>query len=350
MDKALIPRIFLIAVLLGILYLCYLIFSPFLIDIIVAAVFATIFYPLYQRLSKLMWNKRGIASLVLCIGILLVVIIPLFYFALYTAERTVEAIPGFTAFFDIEKLNGFLDNALLDKLESETINKEVIRNYIFENVGTISQWLIGRTTILLGQATSFLISIPIILFTMFFFFLDGEAMLKKIMVWTPFPNKYDQQLFKKFRDVSFSTIISTFMTAIAQGIIGALGYSIIGMSAFFPGILIGFASLLPYIGAGIIWVPTAVYLLLTHQIWQGVFLFIWGAAVISTVDNLIRAYIIKGKAQVHPIFVIFSLLGGISLFGFWGLIFGPLVISLAVTLFHIYEDEYGSMLEKEKCP
>jgi predicted PurR-regulated permease PerM len=73
---------------------------------------------------------------------------------------------------------------------------------------------------------------------------------------------------------------------------------------------------------------------------------IWGAAIVGVVDNLIRAYMIKGESSVHPIFIIFSILGGISLFGFWGVIFGPLIISIAVTILHIYELEYETVLEK----
>ncbi len=108
----------------------------------------------------------------------------------------------------------------------------------------------------------------------------------------------------------------------------------------------GFLLLLPYFGATLVWFPIAIYLLATGQVWQGIFLLAWGAGVVATSDNLIRAYIIKGKAQVHPIFVIFSIFGGISLFGFWGVIFGPLIISLAVTVLHIFELEYGDILER----
>ena len=121
---------------------------------------------------------------------------------------------------------------------------------------------------------------------------------------------------------------------------------IVGLPAFFPGLLMGFLALLPYIGTGFIWFPAGIYLLVIGKIWQGIFMLIWGFGVISTVDNAIRAYMIKGKAEVHPIFVIFSLLGGISLFGFWGILFGPLIISLAVTIMHIYELEYAEVLEK----
>jgi predicted PurR-regulated permease PerM len=104
-------------------------------------------------------------------------------------------------------------------------------------------------------------------------------------------------------------------------------------------------SLIPYVGAGIVWLPVGIYLLIIGQIWQGIFLICYGALIISSVDNVIRAYIIKGKANVHPIFVFFSILGGIALFGFWGILFGPLIVAITITIFHIYEMEYAKQLD-----
>jgi predicted PurR-regulated permease PerM len=210
---------------------------------------------------------------------------------------------------------------------------------------TVSEWSISKGGALFGQISTFIVTLPIILLTVFFFFIDGEAMLRKIQLWTPLPNKYDRELFVKFKDVSRSTIFSSLVTAVAQGIIGAIGFTIVGLPAFFIGILMAFTSLLPYVGAGIIWVPMSIYLLVTAPLWKGLFLLAWGFAVVSTVDNLIRAYIIKGKAHVHPIFVFFSILGGIAIFGFWGVVFGPLIVALAVTVLHIYELEYGHVLD-----
>lgn len=143
------------------------------------------------------------------------------------------------------------------------------------------------------------------------------------------------------------TILSTFVTATAQGIVGAIGFAIVGFPAFLAGILVGLLSLLPYLGSMIFYVPVGIYYLLVGQVWQGIFVFLWGAIVIGNIDNVIRAYMIKGKAQVNPIFVIFSILGGISLFGFWGVILGPLIIAIAVTIFHIYELEFCSSLDND---
>jgi predicted PurR-regulated permease PerM len=182
---------------------------------------------------------------------------------------------------------------------------------------------------------------------MFFFFVDGAQMLKRLMVWSPLPDEYDMRIFSKFRAVSYSTMVSTFVTAAAQGVVGAIGFAIIGLPVFFSGILIGITSLLPYIGSVIIYVPTSLYLMLTGHVGQGIFLLAWGAVVIGNIDNVLRTYMIKGKAGVNPIFIFFSIIGGVMMFGFWGVVLGPLIISIAITIMHIYEQEFGKELRVE---
>ena len=184
------------------------------------------------------------------------------------------------------------------------------------------------------------------IFIMFFFFLDGERMAGKLKDWMPLPREHSEKIFEKFREVSYSTVLATFVTAIAQALLAGIGFFIVGIPVFLLSILTAFFSLIPYMGSGIVWFPVGAYLLLTGNIWEGVFILLWGAILISFADNIIRAYVIKGKSGAHPLFIIFSILGGIVLFGFWGVIIGPLVISLALTILHIYESEYKEVLEK----
>lgn len=347
MEKQNISKIFLIVLLVGILYACYLIFRPFLIEIIASAILVSIFYTPYEWLVKKFKGRKNLAALLMCVFISLLVIIPLANFMVYAAQESVEAYAGI-----VKKVNNFrwnstaLESGFVEKMNLVGIDAESLKNVLVDVTKKLSDWLVSGGTNFIKGTTNFIISIFIILFTMFFFFVDGKSMLERIMYWTPFSNKYDKMIFSKFRAVSRSTIISTFVTAIAQGFIGAIGFIIIGEPAFFTGIAMGFLSLLPYFGAGIVWFPYAIYLLIIGNIWQAIFLMIWGAAIVGVVDNLIRAYMIKGESSVHPIFIIFSILGGISLFGFWGVIFGPLIISIAVTILHIYELEYETVLEK----
>jgi predicted PurR-regulated permease PerM len=243
--------------------------------------------------------------------------------------------------------NDFIQNKYLRQLDFIGLDNSTLQNLVIDIAKRSSDWMVGAATFILKETSSFFVSLFFIIFAMFFFFRDGERMMRKLMLWSPLKDTYNLRLFKKFRDVSYSTIVSTFVTAFAQGLVGAIGYMIIGVPAFFPGILIGFTSLLPYIGSMLVYIPTGIYLLLTGQIWQGIFILLWGAIVIGNTDNIIRTYMIQGKAHVNPVFVFFSIIGGVYLLGFWGVVIGPLIVSIAITVFHIYELEYGLVSEEE---
>lgn len=348
MNKPLVSRAFTTILVVVVLIACYLIFKPFLIEILIAMVLVSIFYRPYEWLVKKLKIKasRQIASLIMCLLVVLIIIVPLTNLIVLAAQKSVVAYSDMIKFLNEVEWNGDVGNGILEKAQLIGVSGENLQGLVVEVAKKSSNWLVGGAASLLRGTTSFLISLILIIFTMFFFFIDGKKMLEKLMHWTPLPNKYDIEIFKKFRDVSYSTFVSTFIVAIVQGSLGALAFMIVGLPAFFAGIAMAFLSIIPYVGAFIIWFPAAIYLLFIGQTWQGIFMLLWGVIVVSNIDNLIRAYMIKGKAQVHPIFIIFAILGGIVLFGFWGVVIGPLVISIAVTVMHIYELEYKNVLEK----
>jgi len=346
MDKQSISKFFLLALIVGIGYAVYKVFQPFLVIIIAAMILATIFYTPYEQLVKLLRNKRAIASFMMCLFVAILVILPLANLLVFTAQKSIEAYDTTLKYIYNRDLPEVIRDHTWDKYNFLGISANTFKNALVDVAKSVNNWLVNGARNFLKGTTSFIFSFLMILVTMFFFFTDGKKMLEKLMHWTPLPNKYDKAIFKKFQEVSSSILISTFVTAIAQGLVGAIGFMIVGIPAFFAGIAMGFFSLFPYIGTALVWAPVGIYLLVVGKIWQGLFLLLWGVAVVSVIDNLLRAYIIKDKAQVHPIFVIFSILGGIVLFGFWGVFFGPLIISLAVTILHIYEIEYKNVLEK----
>ena len=344
MDNKL-SKPFLLLLVVLVLVACYFVFKPFLIELIIAAVLVSILYGLYSKFKKLFFNNRNVAALIMCLLVIVLIIFPLSQVMILAGKKSVTAYNDTVQFFT--QNDDFIQNKYLRQLDFVGLDNSTLQNFVIDIVKRSSDWMVGAATFILKETTNFFISLFFIVFAMFFFFRDGEGMLKKLSLWSPLQNKYNLRLFKKFRDVSYSTMVSTFVTALAQGFVGAIGYMIIGVPSFFPGILIGFTSLLPYIGSILVYVPTGIYLLLTGQIWQGIFILLWGAVIIGNTDNIIRTYMIQGKAHVNPVFVFFSIIGGVYLFGFWGVVIGPLVVSIAITVFHIYELEYGLVSEEE---
>ena len=346
MSKSL-TKPFLLILVLFVLIGCYLVFKPFLTEIFVAIVLVSIFYRPYELLLKVLKGRRNLSALLMCLFLTLVIVVPMVKMFIYAGEKSVIAYSQTVEFFnnhdinDIFKTDTFKNSALSNfDLISFTQNNETFKDTVLNFVKSSSNWLISGATIAVKETTNFVVSMLMIILTMFFFFVDGKKMLQKLMLLSPLPDKYDIEIFQKFRAVSYTTFISTFVTAIAQGVVGAIGFAIVGFPAFLAGVLIAILSLIPYVGSMIFYVPVGIYYLLTGQIWQGIFIFFWGFLIIGTIDNVIRAYMIKGKAEVNPIFVLFAILGGISLFGFWGVVIGPLVIALAASVFHIYQLEF----------
>lgn len=338
-------RIFTVVLLLAVLYFSYLFFKPYLLVIAIAGVLVAIFYPLYKKFLFWTRGKVSLSAIAVCLLVLLIIIVPFSYFAFFLAQRSIEAYSTLSP-----SINGgvleFVDAQLIERLDFIDPQVFDVRQTIIDSVIAVRGAILTGATALVRGTTGFVFGLILTLFTMYYLFIDGPALLRRVMRLTPLSNKYDKLIWNKFRDVSHTVMVSTFVTAVAQGVVGAIGFLIVGFPAVIASILMAIASLIPYVGTTLVWGPIAIYLLLTGQIWQGVFLLAWGMIAIGLTDNLLRPYLIKGKAKVHPLIIFFSILGGISLMGFWGIIFGPLVVSLAVTMLHIYELEFSDILER----
>lgn len=338
-----ISKPFLIFLILASLVGLFFLFKPFLVQIIIAAVLVSVFHPWYEKLAKFLWNKKYLASFIMCLALLLIIIIPVSNLMLLISKRAVSAYDSVSVV--ISQADSF-QAGLLERINLDDSNKEVLRNFVIDTTKNISDWLVSGTADIVKGTTSFIISLLLIILTMLFFFVEGKNMAEKLILWSPLPNKYDLEIIKKFRRVSQTTLISIFVMALSQGILGGLGFLIIGWPFIFTAVIIAFLSLIPYIGSAIFYIPVAIYLIASGQIWQGLFIVVWCWFIINNVNEIIRAHIIKGRAEVNPIFIIFSIIGGISWFGFWGIIIGPLIVALAITIFHIYELEYNGSLEE----
>ena len=339
-------------ILLGLVLIgCYFVFRPFLTEILVAAILVSIFYTPYLKLTNFLKGRQNLAALLMCLFLVMLIIIPTVRLVIYAGQQSVTAYAQAVNFFNSHSINGVIQpSALPDKLFgsfnlAQYYDNQTFKNIFLDILKQSSNWLLSGATMLVKGTTSFIVSLFVIIVTMFFFFVDGRKMLERLMYLSPLPNAYDKEIFQKFRTVSYTTILSTFVTASAQGLVGAIGFAVVGFPAFLAGVIVALLSLLPYLGSMIFYVPVGLYYLLVGKIWQGIFILLWGAIIIGNIDNIIRAYMIKGKAQVNPIFVVFSILGGIVLFGFWGVVLGPLIISIAVTIFHIYELEFCDSLD-----
>jgi predicted PurR-regulated permease PerM len=354
MNKDSLSKGFLLTLVIASLVACYFVFRPFLAEILTAAILATIFYRPFEWLAGKLGGHRQIAAIIMCVLIVLVVIAPLINLVVLAARESLTTYTQATDFFNKTDWSSVVKSSPLAKIKGLDLSSNSVQSFVVDLIQKSSNWLMGGAASFIKSTTNFVLSLIFIILTMFFFFVDGKKMLERLMSLTPLANKYDRIIFKKFRDVSISFIFSTFLVAIIQGVACWLGFFIISLPfffnvplpAFFAGIAAAFLSMIPFFGAWLIWLPGAIYLLAIGDVGAAVFLTCWGLLIIHPIDNVVRPLVIHKKAEVHPIFLLFSILGGIILFGFWGLIIGPLIVAVTVTIFHIYELEYKNVLEK----
>jgi len=341
---------FLIALVIITLVACYFVFQPFLTVIVVAAILSTIFYRPYNKLSIFLKGRRNLAALLMCLFLVVIIILPTIKIMVYTANKSVQAYADTTTYFNNHSFSDVFKTPIFTKLHLEGIdldqyNNDVVKNVLLDFLQKSSNWMISGATSVLMETTNFIVSLAMIILTMFFFFVDGKEMLHNLMYLSPLEDKYNKEIFKKFKEISYTTMVSTFVVAIAQGTVGAIGFAFIGFPAFLAGVVVALLSLLPYVGSMIFYVPVGLYYLLMGQSWQGFFIIAWGFLIIGTIDNIIRAWMLKDKAQINPIFIVFAVLGGIILFGFWGVVLGPLVVAITATILHIYSLEFSTELD-----
>lgn len=352
-------RFFLLICLAISVYLLYNVFRPFLIDITLSIILAIVTFPIFKLFLKWFRNRRAIASLMSCLVILLLFIIPLFFTILVFIEKAVDTYQIVntqlqTGEYDeylrsdylLETLSGimedipYIDEAGLESLEFD------LKEQISAAISSIGSFLISLSTRLASNLGILILDFILIIFTLFFIYKDGEKLLRYFLHLSPLSSTDENKLVDKFTSASKSIMMGVVLTPLIHGIVLGGGFAIAGISPFFWGIIITISSVIPLVGNGIVWVPYSIFLMITGEIGYGLFLLIYCLAFSILIDNVVRPYLVRGKSDYSPILIFFSILGGIAFFGVSGLILGPIILIITVTFLDIYEMEYREHLNK----
>lgn len=353
---------FFIAAVMAVLGLFFWVISPFTTILILASFVAAVFAPLNQWFYKVFRKRAGLSALLSTIIVLVLVVTPLALFTIFLTQQALDAydlLDSKLMSLNVEKL--ILSGRLSDLPWIGDTWKTWIEKYGFERVlgntkldflsliqdlgQKTSTFLVGQSAVILRSVGDTAISVLIFLMTLFFFFRDGKRIVKYLESVSPLPTKYENEIVNKLKETTQAIVVGNFGTAIFQGFVGGIGLAIAGVhNVIFWGTLMAFASLIPYFGAGLIWFPVAVFFLLQGSWGWGIFMLIWGTLV-STSDNFVRPYLIGSRINMHPLATFLVVLGGIFIFGLKGIVFGPLILSLTVTILHLYQMEYRNVLK-----
>ncbi|MDP3916713.1 MAG: AI-2E family transporter [Nanoarchaeota archaeon] len=320
-------KFFFLASFLGITILSIYLIKSYIITIIGAILLSYIFYPMYTTIRKKIKNKK-VSSLLTTILVVILIIVPL----VFAANALINESVNF--FYHTKDLNiSSLEDKVSDYLDSD-IN---IGSYISENLNKISLSIARSTSEFVVSLPKKILEIFVMLFLMFFLFLGGEDLVKKLKKHIPLRSKQKEELANKFSSIIYASVYGMIVTAFVQGAVGAIGYWIFGMeSPILWGLVTVVVAILPFVGAALIWLPASIYMLISGETFNGLGLLFYGIFIISTIDNIIRPSIVGSKAKIHPALVLLGVLGGIELFGFLGIIIGPLVLSILTIFIELY--------------
>ncbi len=166
---------------------------------------------------------------------------------------------------------------------------------------------------------------------------DGEGLVRAVRDAIPLAPQHKQELFEKFATVIRATVKGTLIIAVVQGVLGGVAFWFLDVrSALLWGVLMGFLSLLPVIGASLVWVPLAIFLIVSGEVWQGIALIAYGVLVIGLVDNLLRPVLVGKDTHMPDYIVLITTLGGIAVFGINGIVVGPAIAAMFIAVWQIY--------------
>lgn len=309
--------------------------SPYLGPILWAVVAAIVFEPLNRRLSDFMPRWPNLAAFITLLIIVLLIIVP----AILIGMSLVDELLGLygriqSRELDVARMIADIQNSL-PRGVSRTLERmglsdiEQVSRRFSDGIANIIR-TVATGALNIGQsALGFVVSIGIMLYVSFFLLRDGRELAGQILRKLPLVDHHKTALSDKFTTVIRATIKGSIVVAIIQGLIGGLIFWGLGIhAALLGGVLMGFFSLLPAIGTGLIWVPVALFLLITGSIWQGLVLVFSGFFVIGMVDNLLRPILVGKDTRMPDYIVLISTLGGISMLGINGFILGPVVAAL----------------------
>lgn len=286
----------------------------------------------FNLIEKKKWKKSWTALLYI-FGYTIIICLPVYLAA-------VMLVPKLTALF-----NNPVPLVVAVKSFSQKIQDATgIELFNGDNVQLAMKNLAGRLPRLLTSTANFVTNLILMFFVLYYMLFHGRKMEDYINDFIPLNNKNREKLSIETDLMIRANAIGIPLLAIIQGLVGLLGYFIFGIKEFGVwGFLTGVASLIPIIGTGIIWVPLTIYLLASGQTWQGVGLGIYSLAILTNVDYVARITLLRKIGDVHPLITIFGVIVGLSLFGFLGLVFGPLLISYFILMIKIYRNEFNAV-------
>ncbi|MEW5915837.1 MAG: AI-2E family transporter [Gemmatimonadota bacterium] len=306
----------------------FILVAPYMVGLLSAAVLYVITKPIYARLVK--WLRlRHLAAVLTLLAAMLGLVLPLVMLVGMVVDQAPQA------------LQAARDAALADRLATLQIGTFHVGAEIAKASGTITQWLSRQAVDVLGGAARATLTLLIAFFGLYYLLLSATETWERFRGYLPFSPSSADDLRDRFFNVTYATLIGTFFVALAQGAIIGTGFGIVGIpGAVFWGVMAGFASILPVIGSGLVWVPGVAILLFQQRFGSAIALAAISILAAGNVDNIIRAIVYRRVSNIHPMITLVGAFAGVKYFGLLGVLLGPLAIEYFLELVRLYQKDY----------
>lgn len=333
---------FFIALFLVVLGFNLAVLRPFIGALVVALSLAVIFNRFYQWLNKSFLGNKSFSAIMTVLVVLLIIIIPAAFLGGVILK---EATLLYTVFKEgggevsINQVSNFINTGLQKYIPSLSVD---VRIY-FEK---IIDWLVKNIGSIFSSISSVVFSLFLALMALYYLLKDGGKFKKIIIDLSPLADSQDQDIFNKLAKTVSSVLKGSLLVALAQGVLTGIGFLIFGIpnSAVWGAVAV-LAALIPLVGTALVVIPGIIYLIASGAVGAAIGFLIWGALVVGGIDNILRPKLLERGINIHPFFILLSVLGGLKLFGPVGFLLGPLLLSLLFALLEIYKREFKKEVE-----
>ena len=323
------------------LYLCWLMLRPFIGIIEWASVLVIVFYPLHKRIVNKI-GRRRISAAVSCVLVIGIVLTPLLLVVLALIDELSSLLRGGPAYISdfFNPGTPVVGTVSLWIHERLGLDSQIIPSVVMEQLKTASLILVGQSIGFAGNVISGFVRAFFVVFTMYYLFRDGDKIVRVLPTVLPFSRRQSETLIHRTSEVVSASVYGVVAIAMLQGTLAGVAFWLLRVpSAVLWAVILTFVCMIPIAGSFLVWLPASIYLILAGHWTKGILLIAWGALVISTVDNFLRPKLIKNQTNLHELFVFFSVLGGMKVFGLLGIVMGPLLLAITLGLLQTFQRE-----------
>ncbi|MDR2182163.1 MAG: AI-2E family transporter [Treponema sp.] len=343
------------AILIFLFVLVCRLFAPFFTMLLWSVLFYILFSPLHQSLTACLDRNRlkgkilrnfwaGLFSL----ATIFIILIPLSFVGFQFFRQFTELTHQVREYFVSHPegtIDGLLDDlsAFIGDLSSGlvTVSAGEIKARALEFLGNSLQGALQFSSVLARNVGSFFAGLVFMMFSLFFFYMDGTYLSRLFLHAIPIKREYIIALVSKFKDIVRNLVLGYIMVALVQAVMAFIVYSVFRVSgALVFAVLTFFCAFIPMFGAGLVWFPLGLLRIVNGDRGGGILFLLTAGIIISTLDNFLRPFFLRDRIQLHPLIIFLAILGGLSTFGFNGIILGPMVVILFLTVLDLFLTEH----------